>query len=129
MTKTQSSFFRIALSDFPRVKIGAVVVNKHHIISSGCNSKQRTHRIQSDYNRKRFDGYSPGMLHAEVSALLPLINKVDLSKATIYVYREYKDGTLGMCRPCKACMALIKELGIRKIHYTTVDGYTEEYIV
>ena len=134
MTKTQSSFFRVAknvseLSDFPRVKIGAVVVNKHRIISSGYNSKHKTHRLQAEYNKERFDGYSSGMIHAEMSALLPLINRVDLSKATLYVYREQKNGELGMCRPCKACMAIIKELGIKKIHYTTPDGYAEEYIL
>lgn len=63
-----------------------------------------------------------------MSALIPLINKEDLSRASIYVYRQLKDGSLGMCRPCKACMALIKNLGIRKVYYTTYDGYAEEYI-
>lgn len=131
MTKTQISFFNVAkhvskLSDFPKVNVGAIVVNKHRIISSGCNSAQRTHRIQVEYNKKRFNEPSTGMLHAEISALLPLINKTDLSKADVYVYRELRNGNLGMSRPCKACMALIKELGIRKVFYTTNDGFAEE---
>ena len=133
MTKTQMSFFRMAknaseLSDFPRIKIGAIVVNKHRVVSSGCNSFTKRHRLQVKYNRERFDEPSDGCVHAEMSALIPLVNKEDLSRASIYVYRQLKDGSLGMCRPCKACMALIKNLGIRKVYYTTYDGYAEEYI-
>lgn len=134
MTKTQMSFFRMAknaseLSDFPRVKIGAIVVNKHRVISSGYNSFARRHKLQVKYNRERFDGPSAGCVHAEMAALIPLINKEDLSRASLYVYRELQNGSFGMCRPCKACMALIKNLGIRKIYYTTYDGYAEECIV
>lgn len=133
ISKKQASFFRVAksvsdLSDFPRIKIGAVVVNKHRIISSGYNSYIRKHPIQIKYNKERFDTPSTGCLHAEMDALIPLINKVDLSRASLYIYRELKDGRLGLCRPCEACMKLIKELNIKKIFYTTYDGYAEEYI-
>ena len=133
MTKKQISYFRQAKyasenSDFPRIHIGAVVVNKHNIISSGCNKQTKTHRLQVELNKKRFSPDSVGKLHAEVCALLPVINKVDLSDATIYVYREDRKGNLALCRPCKACMSLIKACGIKKIYYTTYDGYAEEYL-
>ena len=68
------------------------------------------------------------MLHAEVAALLPVINKFDLSEAVVYIYRENKLGQLAMCRPCKGCMSFIKACGIKKIYYTTYDGYAEEYL-
>ena len=42
------------------------------------------------------------------------------------MYREHKDGTLAMARPCSRCLAVIKSLGIRKIKYTTEDGYASE---
>lgn len=57
---------------------------------------------------------SSGMLHAEIAALLPVINKFDLSQAVIYVYRENKLGQLAICRPCKGCMSFIKACGIKK---------------
>ena len=133
MTKRQLRYFNQAKevaqqSDFPRVHIGAIVVYKHQVISKGCNTSSKTHRIQSQLNRKRFNANSSGMLHAEVAALLPVINKFDLSQAVIYVYRENKLGELAMCRPCKGCMSFIKACGIRKIYYTTYDGYAEEYL-
>ena len=54
----------------------------------------------------------------------------DLSKAKLYVYRETKKThKLAMSRPCNACMAQIKAMGIRRIYYTTDDGYCEETIV
>lgn len=134
MTKSQHSFFRIArnvsrMSNFPGAKIGAVVVNKHRIISSGYNSKDKCHRLQVELNKKRFNEPSKGAVHAELDALLPLINKVDLSNATMYIYREYKDGTIAMCRPCKSCMSIIRRCGIKKIYYTTPEGYAEETLV
>lgn len=131
LSKRQAAFFRTAknmstLSDFPGVRIGAVVVNKHKIISSGYNSKSRCHRLQAELNQKRFNTPSRGEIHAELDALLPLINKVDLTNAQLYVYREYKDGALAPCRPCKSCMSVIRHCGIKKIFYTTKDGYVEE---
>lgn len=133
MTKRQLNYFRQArdasyMSDFPRVHIGAVVVHKHKIISKGCNSGRRTHKIQAELNKKRFSEDSSGMLHAEVAALLPVVNKVDLTGATIYVYRENMLGDIAMCRPCNGCMSFIRACGIKKIYYTTQDGYAEEYL-
>ena len=133
MTKRHISYFRSAKmislsSDYPRIHIGCVVVNKHNIVSTGCNSCTKTHKLQAELNRKRFNSDSLGMMHAEVAALLPLINKTDLTNATLYIYRENCNGELAMCRPCKSCMSLIRELGIRKIFYTTDSGFAEEFI-
>lgn len=133
MTKRQLSYFKQAKdasyqSDFPRVHIGAVVVNKHKVISKGCNSATRTHRIQAELNKKRFSEDSVGMLHAEVAALLSVVNKVDLTGATIYVYRENMLGDIAMCRPCKGCMSFIRACGIKKIYYTTSEGFAEEHL-
>lgn len=133
MTKRQMSFFKIAknvsqLSDFPKIKIGAIVVHKHKIISSGYNSKNKCHRLQAQLNKKRFEDPSCGSIHAELAALLPLLHKRDLKGASIYTYREYSNGQLAISRPCKSCMSIIKKLGIKKIYYTTQDGYAEEIL-
>lgn len=133
MTKTQLSYFRKARdisyeSNFPRVHIGCVVVNKHKIISKGCNSYSRTHRIQSELNKKRFSEPSSGMLHAEIAALLPVVNKTDLSGATLFLYRENMQGEIAMCRPCKGCMSFIRACGIKKVYYTTAEGFAEEHL-
>jgi deoxycytidylate deaminase len=131
MTRKEEAFFRAAksistLGSHHRHKVGAVVVMKHRIISSGCNN-MKTHPLQKQYNKYRFDEDSVHTCHAELVALLPLINDgVDLSDASIFVHRSHKNGTLACARPCKSCMELIKDCGIRRIFYTTEDGYARE---
>ena len=134
MTRKENAFFRAAkavseLSDHPNHKIGAVVVLKRRIVSSGFNTSNKTHPLQKQYNKYRFAGDGNHQCHAELSALLPLIKSgVDLSCSSVFVYRSHKDGTLAMARPCKSCMALIKDCGIKRVFYTTETGYAQEYL-
>ena len=132
LSKKDKSYFRAAqavstLSDFKRVNVGAVLIYKHRIASSSCNS-QRTHPLQQKLNKERFEEETPAKLHAEVSCLLPLLGNKDIKwrDCELYVYREYKKGGLAMSRPCQACQKLIKDLGIRIVHYTTDNGYATE---
>jgi deoxycytidylate deaminase len=134
MTKKEEALFRAAksvaeLSDHKQHKIGAVVVLKHRIISSGFNKCAKTHPLQKKYNKYRFTEDSVHTCHAELSALLPLIKDgVNLSDASVYVHREHKNGMLAMARPCKSCMELIKDCGIKRVFYTTENGYAQEYL-
>jgi deoxycytidylate deaminase len=134
MTKREETYFRAAeamsqLSDYEQHKLGCVVVYKKRIISSGYNSKTKCHRIQAELDAERFGIYCPGRLHAESSALIPLLKSgIDLSKAAIYVYRKHKDGSLAMARPCSSCQKLIRQCGIKVCYYTTENGYAKEYL-
>ena len=56
MTRKEEALFRAAksvaeLSDHPKHKVGAIVVLKHRIISSGFNSNVKTHPLQKKYNQ------------------------------------------------------------------------------
>ena len=134
MSKTNLAYFKAAkaiseLSDHYRYKVGAVVVMNHRIISSGHNSDSKTHPLQKKYNKYRFTDEGEHKQHAELAAILPLIReKVDLSNAVIFTHRVHKNGAFAMSRPCKSCMQLIKDVGIKKICYTTEDGYASERI-
>lgn len=133
LSKTDRSFFKAAqsvsmLSDH-RCKIGCIIVDKHRIISSGHNSNTKCHAVQAEIDTKHFNCFCTGKIHAETSAIIPLLKtKENFSRATLYTYRECKDGSLAMSRPCPRCMELIKEIGITKIKYTTNDGYVTEYL-
>ena len=117
------------LSDHPRVHIGAVIVSGHRIISSGCNSNVRTYPLQAKIDSKYFGEECNGKVHAETDALMPFLKRgVRLSGATIYTYRELKNGDRAMARPCPRCMMLIKRAGIRNIVYTTGDGIAKERV-
>jgi deoxycytidylate deaminase len=135
ITKSHRAYFKAAksvseLSDFKQHHIGAVAVYGHKIISSGCNSC-KTNPMQKRLNIHRFDADTPATLHAELSCLLPLINRkdIDFNNVSLYIYREYKNKTPAISRPCPSCMALIRELGIRKLYYTGDSSYINEEII
>lgn len=113
-----------------RAKLGAVLVRGHRIISSGYNSIDRHSPIQAQLDNKYFPGSnSLGPKHAESDALLPFYKRhIDLSDCTLYVYRACRSGGIGMARPCDRCMQLIKACGIKRIKYTTDDGFADEHI-
>lgn len=134
LSGAKRTYFRAAQSiaalSNHRCQMGCVVVKGHRIISSGHNSATTTHAFQAKVDSRYFDCECAGFLHAETDALLPLINqKTDLSQASIYVYRSMRNGSQGMARPCPRCMGVIKSLGIKKINYSTPDGFAEEFIV
>lgn len=115
-----------------RPRIGCVIVYKGTILAKGWNA-DKTHSAQEYYNRWRFKNsgnqYMPSKVHSEVSALWKIrYLDIDMSRVHVYVYRETRAGKLAMARPCPACMAAIKDMGIKHIHYTTDDGYANELI-
>lgn len=68
-------------------------------------------------------------IHAEINCITG-IRKLDVNfgKVKLYVYRERSLGGKGLSRPCAACMAAIKDLGIRDVYYTTDDGFVYERV-
>lgn len=133
VSRKVTTYFKAAeavsrLSDH-RCQIGCVVVDGHRIISSGHNSKTRTHAFQAKLDKKFFGCECAGLVHAETAALIPLINsKQDLSRAVIYVFRRNRNGDIALSRPCPRCMSVIKSCGIKEVRYTTPTGYANEYI-
>ena len=112
------------------VKIGAVAVFRRAIIAQGYN-QNKTHPLQQRYNIYRYNvngnHYYPSKMHAEME-LISKIRYLDInfSEVEIYVYRETKDGRKALAKPCLACTKALKDLGIKKVFYTTNDGYCEE---
>lgn len=134
MNKRDQRYFNLAkaisyTSDFRRIKIGAVIVLGKEIISSSANIK-KSHPMQYKFNSLRFNDINctcKNYLHAEMNCLLKCKN-INLDKANLYVYREDRNGNLANSRPCNACMAEIKQRGIKEIWYTTVDGFCHELL-
>ena len=92
-----------------RVQVGAVICNKKPI-SVACNSK-KTHPIHANpYISIR------SSVHAECRAIMGYNG--NLRGSIIYVYRELKDGTPGLARPCNYCLTEMKRAGIMKMYYS-----------
>lgn len=112
------------LSDVPTHKLGAVMMLGNKVLSVGYNIT-KTHPIQKLYNLER--GYDPnvknnGQIHAEMMCLIntKYLN-VDWSRVSMYIYREHKDHTTALSKPCPACEKAIRERGINQVYYTTEE--------
>ena len=113
-----------------QTKVGCVVVYKGSILVKGWNS-DKTHSAQAKYNKWRYKDslgrYLPSKVHSEIAALSKIkFLDIDFSRVHVYVYRELKNGKPAMARPCSACMAAIKNMGIKHVHYSTNDGFAYE---
>ena len=138
-TKTDYNFWEKAKemaeqSTFRQFHIGCVAVYRGQIVATGVNS-YKTHPVQHELNFKHRDfsfdvPQSVEGLHAEMDCILELARvrpDINWSKVSLYIYRVRRDGELGICRPCAACSALIREKGIRNIYYTVDGGYAYEF--
>lgn len=114
-----NGFFNLAraaalMSTHPKHQVGAVIVNKKPI-SIGANL-YKTHPIFANM----VDGkYS---IHAEVKAILSC-PRSKLIGSEMWVYREKADGTPAIAKPCKNCQKVLIEAGVKKVYYTTDDGF------
>ena len=117
-----------------KIKIGAVLMYKSKVISVGYNTTKSS-PIQKMYNVYRnIDGREYDVekrangIHAEIMALQHATRsfKGDLSKCSIFVYSEKKDGTTRLTRPCMGCSKMLKDLGVKNIYYTTNNGWQYE---
>lgn len=129
LNRREHKFFDVAkmisrTSTYHGTHVGCCVVYKGVVVSVGCNS-EKSHPLQKHYNVYR--DFNPATaenkLHAEIHALGPLMNKkIDWSMASIYVYRELRNGKPAISKPCPACSQLIKDLGISQVCYIDKDG-------
>ena len=118
-----------------RMKLAASLVIKRDVISVGVNV-MRSHPIQKKYGKNDEAIY----LHAEINAIVNSLNHVDkddLRKADLYVYRVKKDTNDpkrqhwvdGLSCPCEGCMSAIDAFNIKRvIHSTDVNNEYEELI-
>lgn len=129
-------FFRLARecslqSDYSgSARLGCVVVYKRCILAKGSN-RDKTHTMQARYNVLRYKNignrYLPDKVHSELDTISKIkYLDIDFSRVQVYIYRELRDGTIANSRPCCACMAAIKDMGIKTIKYSTEYGYCTE---
>lgn len=109
-------------SNFPRQRIGAVLVYGNKIIAVGYNNS-KTNPMQKHYNLyrkfKRYESSNNGSVHAEGLILIKTrFLDLDWNRTTLYLYRERKDGSIGLAKPCPGCQIALSERGIENIYYT-----------
>ena len=119
-------------SDFPRHKLGACFVFRGAVLANGWN-QQKTSPLQKKYNEERdYDTEAcythTNCLHAEVSCLNKIKDlDIQFDKGVLYIYREHRNNHKALAKPCLACEAMIRDLGIKDVVYTTENGYAIEH--
>ena len=100
-----------------RFRLGAVIFNKKTILGMGYNKPYKTHpKSNTPYKT----------IHAEFDAAVGLWSSEPLEGASIYVHRLGRDGKVRLARPCKHCIAMLKGYGLKRMFYSTEEGYNEE---
>ena len=141
LDKQIKKYFSIAkeyslYSDFPKIHIGAIIVYKNKVVSYGYNTTKQ-HPLQAKYNKYRTIDGKPcdvcqmnNTLHAELMSIINLLRtfKDNLNKCSIFVYREYKNGSTALCKPCEGCEKALHDIGIKNIYYTTNNGWCYERV-
>lgn len=118
------------MSDFPRQKLGAVLVYKNRIVSVGwnCLKENPLQKYYNKYRKYQVEG-TKNSLHAEMMCILKAKDlDIEWKKVSIFVYREYKHGGTALSKPCPACTQALKNLGVRNVYYTTEPVYDENSI-
>ena len=93
-----------------KFRLGAVLVHRNIIVSIGMNS-YKTHPLMAERTEWPF-------LHAEQHAIIRA--GVDNCEGLdLYIARVLKNNDLALSKPCKVCIELIKDVGIKNIYYST----------
>jgi deoxycytidylate deaminase len=92
-------------------RMGAIVCDGHKVVSFGWN-KNKTHPRAKNYTRK---------IHAELAALIGE-RWHSLVGCDMYVVRITNGGKFATSKPCKDCMILIKEAGIKSVTFIDEGG-------
>lgn len=99
-----------------RFRLGSVLVYKKQILTAKYNCLKTSPKLRP-FSRWPF-------LHSESNCILS--HGLDNCEHTVlYVLRILRNGELAMARPCTSCNKLIKFVGVKKIYYTTFNGYEE----
>jgi len=99
-------------STHPQHKFGGVLVKKNRVVSFGYNK----------YKTNPSSNHSFKSWHCELDCILGIDSDI-LQGSELYLFRQTKSGNLALAKPCIFCHTLLKEAGIRKVHYTVVNSY------
>jgi len=102
-------------------KLASCIVYKNIVVFG--HNKAKTNTFQERFNPEDYNVYT----HAEIDALKNAIKRIPINKlhkATMYVVRVKKAGSIGLAKPCnKGCSQAINRFNIGRVVYTTENGY------
>lgn len=106
----------VAMTSDYKFRHGAILVRGGKIIRASCN-KSRAVWFTNKYHSK-----GTGSLHAEIGCVLNM-EKDRTDGCEIYVVRIMANNDFAMSKPCPMCQMICDEMGIKRIHYSTYNGF------
>lgn len=103
-------------SGHDQYRMGCVIAKGNKLIASGHNIN-KTHP-KSPHKFKT--------IHAEFMAAHNA--GYEIEGATVYVFREIKDGTPAMAKPCEDCWRFLYECGVKEVVYSFEGSFKHERI-
>lgn len=95
-------------------KMGAALFKGSILLALGWNTMRHSHPRSE----------SPS-LHAEHRCLIKR-QHYDEKNLVMYVYRGLANGEPGCSKPCPNCVFLMKEAGVKSVHYVNKNGEQEK---
>lgn len=113
----------LALNSPFQTKMGSVIVRRSNVIGKGwaMNTSNIPKRLYQTHSRSsKWDA-----MHAEMVALRgALYCNIDVRGATVVVSGWTSGGNRPWsCRPCSACVKVLKEWGLKEVVFRLPDGY------
>ena len=107
-----------------RYEINATITTKHgsSTLASCWNSYKKTHPLQKFFAEKVGKPHNI-YLHAEVRALIIASIQTYGTPYTLTVKRVDRNNKLMDAKPCEICVEAALFFGIKKINYTTKNGW------
>lgn len=109
-------------SDHPKYQLGAAIMVGKSVLGTGSNTIMKHHPISASINPQK-------TIHAEIAALIGCRYRKDLADAVVIVYREDKAGQPATARPCSVCREVLRQFGIKRMMYTTQNGFAMEEVL
>lgn len=103
-----------AKSDHYKFRMGCVIAKGNKVLGTGYNIS-RTHP-KSPHKFKT--------IHAEFMAAINA--GYDIEGATVYVFRQLKDGTPSMAKPCEDCWKFLLDCGVKEVVYSFEGSFKQE---
>lgn len=97
-----------------------IISKNGRVLAVSSNSYIKTAPLQAKWAKKCGLPLKQHV-HAEVGAIAKLRPDMRKKAYAIYIYRFDHHGRPALAKPCKVCQALLKEVGIKHIFYTTPE--------
>lgn len=112
---------------FLRLAKDASQKSDHHTHKMGCVIAKSNKILGVGYNAMKTHPKSPHAYKSIHAEFMAIVNAgYDIKGSTVYVFRQQKDGTMAIAKPCSYCWEFLIECGAKEVIYSFEGSYKNE---